>query len=360
MKFDPAPHRAPHHPVSTGTPHVSKQHLLEPTAANDSGSPNPLTNMDGFGIGWWSDSFEEYENGTRGEAGMRPVMYKNTRPPLNDLVLKSLARGVQTKAVVAHIRAGTGESTLLDPPPGTWLLLKFMHTPGLTPVVETNCHPYAFGRHLFCHNGVLGSFHLMKTNLLCLLPMRYQMAILGTTDSEHIAALYFLHLCGEAGDWEASYPVEKMALAMRQTIVKLEEMKSAAESKAGVATEYNALNLLASSGSSMVALRYASPREREPPSLYYSTSAGGAMNRKFNGHPDEGKPGTQVKRKDTAGGAKKHDLVVGTREKGEHGKHVIVCSEPTTYNGDDWNLMAKDEMVVVGADMAVRLESLNL
>lgn len=66
--------------------------------------------MDGFGICWWSDAFEEYNSGVKGD--VRPVIYKNTRPPLNDLVLRSLARGVQTKAVVAHIRAGTGEYSL--------------------------------------------------------------------------------------------------------------------------------------------------------------------------------------------------------------------------------------------------------
>ena len=82
--------------------------LLTPTSANDTGSPNPLTNMDGFGVGWWSDTFEQYDSGVVGKDGLRPTVYKNVRPPLNDLVLKSLARGIQTKAVVAHIRAGTG------------------------------------------------------------------------------------------------------------------------------------------------------------------------------------------------------------------------------------------------------------
>ena len=86
---------------------------LAVTSANDSGSPNPLTNMDGFGVGWWSDAFETFENGLQGKEGMRPTVYKNIRPPLNDLVLKSFARGIQTRSVVAHIRAGTGKSRRL-------------------------------------------------------------------------------------------------------------------------------------------------------------------------------------------------------------------------------------------------------
>jgi len=216
--------------------------------------------------------------------------------------------------------------------------------PGLTPVVDTNCHPYAFGRHLFCHNGVLGSFHLFKPQLLTLLPLRYQMAILGTTDSEHIAALYFLHLCGEDGDWETIYPVNQMADSMTKTVSKLEEMKSIAEKKAGK-SEHNALNLLVSSGTSLIALRYASPN-REPPSLYYSTTAGATLNRKFKGHPDEGKPGAEVSE--------------GKKEKEEHGKHVIVGSEPNTYNADEWTLVGSSEMVVVGEDMGMEVRPLGL
>jgi hypothetical protein len=64
--------------------------------------------MDGFGVAWWSDTYEEFESGSAGKAGLRPVVYKNVRPPLNDLILQNLARGVSSNAVVAHIRAGTG------------------------------------------------------------------------------------------------------------------------------------------------------------------------------------------------------------------------------------------------------------
>ena len=220
-----------------------------------------------------------------------------------------------------------------------------MHVSGLTPVVETNCHPYPFGRHLFCHNGVLGSFHLFKPQLIALLPLRYQMAILGTTDSEHIAALYFLTLCGEEGDWESIYPVQQMAAAMTKTIQQLEDLKEVAERKAGK-SEHNALNLLVSSGASLIALRYATPTDREPPSLYYSTTAGATLNRKYRGHPDVGKPGAKVSE-----GAKKQE---------EHGKHVIIGSEPNTFNADEWNLVGRSEMVVVGEDMEMETRPLGL
>ncbi|KZP15543.1 hypothetical protein FIBSPDRAFT_80898 [Athelia psychrophila] len=114
---------------------------------------------------------------------------------------KSLARGV-TCSVVAHVRAGTG----------------------LIPVVETNCQP---------HNGVLGSFQILFCPLLLSnLPLRYQMSLLGPTDSGHCAALYFDHLCGEDGDREKLYPAAETGAAMGKTVQVLEKLKSAAEAKA--------------------------------------------------------------------------------------------------------------------------------
>jgi glutamine amidotransferase len=281
--------------------------LKAPSVANDSGSPNPLTNMDGFGVGWWTTAYSEFENGIDADSvdALKPVVYKNTRPPLNDLVLASLARGVSTRAVVAHVRAGTG----------------------LTPVVETNCHPFTFGRYLFAHNGVLGDFHLFKADLLRDLPLRYQVAVLGTTDSEHIAALYFYYLCRDDGDWEALYSVRAMADAMIRTIQSLETRQKTAQALYGEKQEYSTLNIVVSSGSSMIAVRYASGNGIEPPSLYYSTTAGATLNRKFS---DE--------------------------RRGEHGKHVIVASEPSTFNVDEWEAIPPGQMVMVDGDAKLSIE----
>jgi glutamine amidotransferase len=210
--------------------------------------------------------------------------------------------------------------------------------------VQTNCHPFTFGRHVFCHNGVLGSFHLFKAKLLASLPIRYQVAILGTTDSEHMAALYFYHLFGADGDWHSLRPEADMVDAMRKTLALLAQMKDEAEKALGDGkTEHSALNLLVNSGSSLVALRYAST-STEAPSLYYSTEAGADLNRKFKGHPDEGKPGAVI--------------TEGEQDKGEHGKHVIVASEPSTFKAEDWHLIEPGEMVVVHEDMTLEKQML--
>ena len=309
------------------------QLIVTPSTANDRGSPNPLTNMDGFGVGWWTTGYYAFESGCDENSpdALRPVVYHSTRPPLNDRVLASLARGVSTPAILAHIRAGTG----------------------LTPVVETNCHPFPFGRHLFAHNGVLGSFHLFKVNLLAGLPLRYQQAILGTTDSEHIAALYFLHLCGPDGDWEKLHHIDEMTAAMEKTVSQLRGLKRAVEQKnppqsrghghGGGGSEPTTLNLVVSSGRSLVAIRYS--EDREAPSLYYSTVAGATINRKFKGHPDD---------------TTNNDLHGHGLEKSRHGEHIIVASEPSTLNSAEWELLPEGKMIAVDEDMKMEVKDIVL
>jgi len=295
-----------------------------PLAASDAGSPNALTNMDGFGVGWFTSSECDFKQHTDSKwpESLRPVVYKSTRPPLNDLVLKSIVRGTSSNAVLAHIRAA----------------------PGLTPVVETNCHPFVFGRHLFAHNGILGSFPRIRTAILQYLPLKYQQAVIGTTDAEHIAAIYFFILCGKDGNWESAYDAKDMAVAMRETIVLLEKMQT----EFGPAErESNTLNLVAMSGSSLVAVRYGSPKGLEPPSLYYSTTAGATLNRKYKGFPS-----------DISGSGDGDAEEDGRLEKTSHGEHVVVASEPSTFNKSEWELVEPSQMVVADISAGVHVEHL--
>lgn len=136
---------------------------------------------------------------------------------------------------------------------------------------------------------------------------------------------------------------------MVETLKVLEGWKADAEEQEGVEKEHNALNLLVNSGSSLVAIRYASPVTREPPSLYYSTTAGAALNRKFKGHPDEGLPGGGKDRKEDQG-----------RDKAEHGKHVIVASEPSTFKAEDWDLIGANHMISASEEMEMKVEKIEL
>lgn len=165
-----------------------------------------------------------------------------------------------------------------------------------------------------------------------------------------MAALFFDRLThSNAQEWSLlmsgkKYPQTELKSTMRKILGELESWISEVEvedGKAGIseqATEHSALNLVVSDGCSMLAIRYASPQPHEPPSLYYSTTAGATLNRKYKGHPDSGHPelakkGIQVQQ--------------GERNQEEHGKHVIVASEPSTYEGDDWTLIGVNQLVSV-------------
>ncbi|KAF4837460.1 putative glutamine amidotransferase DUG3 [Colletotrichum siamense] len=311
------------HFLPSGHTSFDPQKSMAVSAASDTGSPNAFSNMDGFGVGWFSAVEREFATGEhgRGKELLRPIVYTNIRPPMNDLVLQSIARGTSTTAIIAHVRAA----------------------PGLTPVVQTNCHPFTFGRHLFAHNGIVGAFASIRTPLLQYLPLRYQTAILGTTDAEHLGALYMFMLCGEEGDWTSLYGVHQLAEAMRKTIVMVENMQK--EFAANLKVE-NTLNLVINSGSEMVALRYASPAGVEAPSLYYSMKAGSTMNRKYTGHPDDTKGDGSL------------DEESGLYAKGDHGRHAIVASEPSTLNQDEWDLVEPSQMVLV--DENIRLKVVNM
>lgn len=219
----------------------------------------------------------------------------------------------------------------------------------------SDSHPFPFGRYLFAHNGTLAKYASIKLKILSSLSTPARVAILGTTDSEHIAALFFDRLSGGTGDWETGkkYDVVKMRETMRGILGELEKWIQEAkdeDAKNGITKstdEHSCLNLICTDGTSLIATRYASPPPLEPPSLYYSTSAGAKFNRKFQGHPDEGHPHVPS-----------HLTKGGSINSSEHGLHVIVASEPSTYDAADWKLIGVNEMVSVDRDMKVHIEKI--
>lgn len=220
--------------------------------------------------------------------------------------------------------------------------------------MQTNNHPFLFGRYAFAHNGVLSHFSSLKIRLLSSLRLpKARAAILGTTDTEHMAALFFERLVGgtQAG-WAdliagKRYSVETLAATMRTILTELEGWIAQCleeERLAGMAqtdTCHSALNLVVTDGSQMVSIRYASPPPREPPSLYLSTTAGATLNRLYEGNPDLGHPVLT---------AKGHHFQQGRKPRSEHSRHVIVASEPSTYDASEWRLIPAQHMVMVGDD----------
>jgi glutamine amidotransferase len=113
------------------------------------------TNGDGFGIGWYAASGD-------------PGIFKSTEPAWNDRNLRDISGHVESHLFLAHVRATTG-----------------------TPVQQTNCHPFRYGKWLWMHNGVIGDWLTVKRDLVLAVDPALYPLIEGTTDSE---VLFFLAL----------------------------------------------------------------------------------------------------------------------------------------------------------------------
>ena len=106
------------------------------------------TNGDGFGIGWYSAAGE-------------PGVFTSTEPAWNNRNLREISGHVESNLFFAHIRATTG-----------------------TPVQQTNCHPFHYGKWLWMHNGVINDWLTIKRDLVLAVDPTLYPLIEGTTDSE--------------------------------------------------------------------------------------------------------------------------------------------------------------------------------
>ena len=80
-----------------------------------------------------------------------------------------------------------------------------------------------FGRFTFAHNGTVACFFEIRTALLALISPAARRCLLGTTDSEHAAALFVTHL-DPLGPWTKSYPVAEIRTALRKTVEDLHSL----------------------------------------------------------------------------------------------------------------------------------------
>jgi glutamine amidotransferase len=113
------------------------------------------TNGDGFGIGWY-------------DAEPVPGVFRSTEPAWNDQNLHELSAHVTSPLFFAHLRAAIG-----------------------SPVQQTNCHPFRYGRWLFMHNGYVGGFAKVKRDLMFAVDPSLFPEIKGSADTE---VLFYLAL----------------------------------------------------------------------------------------------------------------------------------------------------------------------
>jgi glutamine amidotransferase len=157
-------------------------------------------------------------------------LYKAVDPVWNDRNLRELSRQVSSGLVFAHVRASTG-----------------------SPVQQSNCHPFRFGKWLWMHNGQIAGFRDVKRDLMMAIDPALFGSIEGSTDTE---AFFFLALTlGLEQDPPA---------AVARAVGLIEE----ACANKGI-EEAVRMSLAASDGGTIWGFRYATVGE--PPSLFYST-----------------------------------------------------------------------------------------
>jgi predicted glutamine amidotransferase len=175
------------------------------------------TNGDGFGVGWYG-------------VGDTPGVFHSIEPAWNDRNLRELAQHVESPVVFAHIRASSG-----------------------TPVQQTNCHPFRYGKWLWMHNGVVGDFHDVKRDLVLAVDPSLYPSIEGSSDSE---VFFFLAL---------TFGLEDDPPAAVEAAVGLIEETGR---RHGVEHPIQ-MTVATTDGTSVWAFRYSS--ERQSRSLFYST-----------------------------------------------------------------------------------------
>ncbi|MCW4115021.1 class II glutamine amidotransferase [Aurantimonas sp. MSK8Z-1] len=180
-----------------------------------------VVNGDGCGIAWYGD---------REEAGL----YRGILPAWSDANLVSLCRQIRSGLFCAHVRSATSGE-----------------------VSTANCHPFAYGRHIFMHNGQIGGYDRLRRRIDGLIPDALYAARKGTSDSEALFLIAIAH--GLERD-----PVEAMRLALADARAEM--------LAAGIA---DPLRFAAahSDGETLWAYRWSS--DERPPSLYWRADEGG-------------------------------------------------------------------------------------
>ncbi len=184
-------------------------------------------NADGFGIGWYNPAVDP-----------TPCVYTSIAPIWSDRNLPSLSRHIASSCIFANVRSAT---------------------PGLA-IDQSNCQPFTYQQFLCMHNGYIENFRFtLMRQIRETLRDEYYTAIGGSTDSEHIFALFLNFLHGQ------TVTLETIVEALRLTIGQVARWAAALDIRV-------ALNLAVTNGAYVVVSRFSN--KGPAPSLYYATNAG--------------------------------------------------------------------------------------
>jgi glutamine amidotransferase len=203
---------------------IDPSHSLIMQSYHSSEREEPL-NGDGFGVGWYAPDQHE-----------RPALFRSVTPAWSNANLRSLASVVSSPCVMAHVRAASA---------------------GM-PVAEVNCHPFQHDRYLFMHNGHVGSFRSIRRPLLSKLGDAAFDVIRGSTDSEHLFAVFVDDLMGSNLEDEHA-----LAHCLNRAVWRVLDL---VKELGGGHPSY--LNLAVTDGDRAAACRFTDDPASKPESLY--------------------------------------------------------------------------------------------
>lgn len=213
-------------PVRLSTLLMEPSHSLIQQSFHAEERSEPL-NGDGFGVGWYALALSP-----------EPGVFRSVTPAWNNQNLASLCRVVTSSCVLAHVRAAT---------------------PGMV-VNESNCHPFQWGRHLLMHNGSVGSFAAVRRALLADICDEAFATVRGSTDTEHLFALFVDEMIKNGGD----DPGECMAQCLNRAVWRVMDLIGAHGNG-----EASFLNIAVSDGDRAAVCRFTDGTARPAESLYY-------------------------------------------------------------------------------------------
>jgi glutamine amidotransferase len=128
-----------------------------------------------------------------------------------------------------------------------------------TPITRPNCHPFACGRWMFMHNGLVGNWSRLRRRVEQLIPDDFYGSRIGTTDSEAV----FLAILGAGGDKDPIGATARV-LATLTNMVSSEDHSEPLRFTAALAN-----------GQDLYAFRYAANDKAN--TLYYRESGGSVV-----------------------------------------------------------------------------------
>ena len=182
------------------------------------------------------------------------AVFKDVLPAWNNLNLRALCLATRSDCVMAHVRAAS---------PGTG-------------VSRENCHPFAAGRLLFCHNGRIDTFAKLRRAVLARLSDEVFAHVRGTTDSECIFGLILTYLSNDEQGSTLSplhqtkpFGHKRLVAAMQKVLRDIEILLD--EHGLNGPEHFTTLNFSLTDGDTLVVCRYCDKSPSvPPPSLYFA------------------------------------------------------------------------------------------